>query len=123
MSYSSDKSFHVGGSISGSFINTGIANDNHINFTDNSGSQTMGSEKKQLRQDLKKLEALLKQLEESNPQASSADKQTVLTAGTPKPVRDRLVAATLSGGKAAISEFLDNAYVNIVVAIIDGWRS
>lgn len=117
MPFSSNRS--VNGNISNSVISTGDG----ANFTVNHNATSQSSEGAQLRQDLQKLETLLKQLEGNNPQASLEDKRMYVTAGTPKPVRDRLLAALTSGGKAAISEFLDNAYARVVVATIEGWRS
>ncbi|MGD1942612.1 MAG: hypothetical protein ACFB0G_14995 [Leptolyngbyaceae cyanobacterium] len=124
MGYSSDRSINTGGgNISGSFINTGINTGSNINISNNSRSHISDPEKQQLRQDLRELEASLKRLEKVNPQANQEEKQMYITGGTPKPVRDRLLAALTSGGKAAISEFLDNAYARVVVATIEGWRS
>ena len=119
MPFSSNQSVSVNGNISNGVINTG--NGTSINVTQNAVSQD--TEKEQLRQDLQKLEESIKRLEAENPQASQSDKQMYVTLGTPQLVRDRLLAALTSGGKAAISEFLDNAYARIVVAIIEGWRS
>ncbi len=124
MNYSSksNKSVSVGGNVSGSFINTGVTSNAHVDITDNSGGREVDPQKRQLKQDLQQLKGLLQQLEVNNPQASAQDKQSFLTAGTQLSTRQRLVAAFVASGKAAIEEFLDNPYVNVVVAAIEGWR-
>ena len=119
MPFSTNRSVSISGSVSNGVVNTGDG----TNISVGHNAVNLDPEKEQLRQDLKQMQASLKQLQSNNPNAGQAEANAVLTAMTPKPVQQRLVAAIASGGKAVISEFLDNAYAKVVVAAIEGWRS
>lgn len=69
------------------------------------------------------IQQLLKQLEQANPSATEAEKKAYVTASVPLTLRARTVSALKAGGKEALKEFLDNPYVNIGVAIAEGWQS
>mgnify|MGYP001792065754 CR=1 FL=1 len=126
MGNSFDHSIKINGNVSGEIFNNGAvknvsAENMHIN---NATSAESGSSlEKQIRQDLEQMQTCLKQIQRRKPDASQAEANDVLTKMTPKLVKKRLVAAIASGGKAAISEFLDNAYAKVVIATIEGWRS
>jgi hypothetical protein len=79
-------------------------------------------DKQTLAQVLAEIQKLLQQLEQSNPAASEAEKEAFVTIALSPTVRQRAVSALQSGGKAAIEEFLDNPYVNVAIAVIEGWR-
>ncbi len=64
----------------------------------------------------------MKQLEENNPAATDAEKQAFVTACIPPSNRQRIVGALQAGGKEALKELLDNPYVNVGVAIVEGWK-
>jgi len=68
------------------------------------------------------IQKLLKQLEETNPTATQAEQQAYVTASIPPTLRRRFVSALQAGWKEAIKEFLDNPYVNVGVAILEGWQ-
>ena len=126
MGNSFDHSIKINGNVSGEFFNNGavknmLAENMHVNNT--TSAESGNSLEKQLRQDLEQMQICLKQLQSHNPDAGQAEANDVLTAMTPKSVKKRLVAAIASGGKVAISEFLDNAYARVVMATIEGWRS
>jgi hypothetical protein len=57
------------------------------------------------------------------PTATYAKKQAFVSIAIPPTLRQRAVNALQSGKKAAIEEFLDNPYVNVAIAIIEGWRN
>jgi uncharacterized protein YjbI with pentapeptide repeats len=80
-------------------------------------------EKQSLAEAAAEIQKLLKQLEETNPTATEAEQKAFVTAAIPVTVRQRAVAALEAGGKAAIEEFLDNPYVNVGMAIVEGWRN
>lgn len=80
------------------------------------------SDRQSVESSIKTMQHLLEQVDLNNPDASIEQKKEFITIATPKRIRDRLVGALSKGGKAAISEFLDNPYVNISIAIIEGWR-
>jgi DnaJ-domain-containing protein 1 len=69
------------------------------------------------------IQQLLKQLEQTNPSATEAEKKAYVTASVPPTLRARTVSALKAGGKEALKELLDNPYVNIGVAIVEGWQS
>jgi lysophospholipase L1-like esterase len=122
MPFSADHSVQVNGSANGAFINTGKTQD--VNFQTVVGAEltSLDPQKQILKKDLQEIQTLIQQLRQRNPQASQAEAQMFVTAITPKPVQERLLAAFAAGGRTAIAEFLDNAYVNIALAIIEGWR-
>jgi uncharacterized protein YjbI with pentapeptide repeats len=70
----------------------------------------------------KEIQDLLKQLEEANPTATEEQKKAYVTARTSRTLRKRAFNALQSGGKAALQELLENPYVNIGIAIIEGWQ-
>ncbi|MDY7004339.1 MAG: hypothetical protein SWX82_10390 [Cyanobacteriota bacterium] len=65
----------------------------------------------------------MKQLESNNPAATDAEKQAFVTASIPPNNRQRFVGALQAGGKEALKELLDNPYVNVGVAIVEGWQN
>ncbi|NEQ29627.1 MAG: hypothetical protein F6K04_01290 [Leptolyngbya sp. SIO4C5] len=81
------------------------------------------SEKQSLADAALEIQRLLKQLEETNPAATEAEQKAFVTAAIPLTLRQRAVGALQSGGKAAVEELLDNPYVNIAIAVIEGWQS
>ncbi|MGD1699777.1 NACHT domain-containing protein [Dapis sp. BLCC M229] len=97
-----------------------------------SGSQVMGSgtqynyssqEKQTLAEAAEEIQKLLKQLESNNPDATDAEKEAFVTASIPPNNRQRFVGALQAGGKEALKELLDNPYVNVGVAIVEGWQN
>jgi len=79
-------------------------------------------EKQSLAEVMAEIQTLLKQLDQTNPTATEADKKTFVTAAIPVTRRQRAVGALQTGGKTAIAEFLENPYVNVAIAIVEGWR-
>lgn len=67
------------------------------------------------------IQKLLKQLEQTNPSATDAEKIAYVNDETTPSFKRRVVGAFQAGGEAAIEEFLDNPYVNIGKAVIKGW--
>lgn len=80
-------------------------------------------EKQSLADAALEIQRLLKQLEETNPTATEAEQKAFVTAAIPATLRQRAVGALQSGGRAAVEELLDNPYVNIALAVIEGWRT
>ncbi|MGB3512203.1 MAG: hypothetical protein WBA93_23795, partial [Microcoleaceae cyanobacterium] len=98
--------------------------------TAESGSQVVGKqnnygsqEKQTLAEAAAEIQKLLKQLESNNPDATDAEKEAFVTASIPQNNRQRVLAALQAGGKEALKELLDNPYVNIGVAIVEGWQN
>ncbi|NEP80694.1 MAG: hypothetical protein F6K17_17640 [Okeania sp. SIO3C4] len=85
----------------------------------NYGSQ----EKQTLAEAADEIQKLLKQLESNNPDATDAEKEVFVTAAIPPSKRQRFVGALQAGGKEALKELLDNPYVNVGVAIVEGWQN
>ena len=82
-------------------------------------SQT--NQKTSLAQAAREIQELLKQLEGSNPNASEAEKIAYLNDETTPRFKKRVIGALQAGGGAAIEEFLDNPYVKVGKATIEGW--
>ncbi|NEQ35184.1 MAG: hypothetical protein F6K40_02200 [Okeania sp. SIO3I5] len=68
------------------------------------------------------MQKLLNQLEQSNPNATGGEKITYVNDETTPSFKRRLVVALQAAGRAPIEKLIDNPYVNIVKAIIEGWR-
>ncbi|WP_293064440.1 hypothetical protein [Okeania sp. SIO2B3] len=90
-----------------------------------SGTQNnYGSQEKQtLAEAAEEIQKLLKQLESNNPDATDAEKQAFVTASIAPSNRQRFVGALQAGGKEALKKLLDNPYVNVGVAIVEGWQN
>jgi tRNA G26 N,N-dimethylase Trm1 len=88
----------------------------------NNNSFVQQSEQKQTLADAaKEIQQLLKQLEQTNPTATDAEKIAHVNDETTPSFKRRAVGALQAGGEAAIEEFLDNPYVNVGKAIVKGW--
>lgn len=82
------------------------------------------SEKKQtLAEAAQEIQQLLKQLEASNPTATEAQKSEFVKMAIAPTRRQRFLSALNAGWKEAIKEFLDNPYVNVSIAILEGWKN
>jgi tRNA C32,U32 (ribose-2'-O)-methylase TrmJ len=80
------------------------------------------SEQKQtLANAAEEIQNLLKQLEQVYPNATVTDKIAYVNDETTPGFKRRVVGALQAGSEAAIEEFLDNPYVNVVKAIVKGW--
>jgi uncharacterized protein YjbI with pentapeptide repeats len=80
------------------------------------------SEKQSLEEAATEIQRLLRVLEETNPSATEGDRRNFVNLAVPPTLKQRAVGALQSAGKAALEEFLDNPYVNVGVAIVEGWR-
>ncbi len=69
------------------------------------------------------IQQLLKQLEVNNPTATEAEQKAFVTAAVAPTRRARVLTALQAGGKEALKEFLDNPYLNVAIAIIEGWKN
>ncbi len=65
---------------------------------------------------------LLKQLEETNPTATETEQKAFVTAGIAISRREEFVSALQAGWQEAIKEFLDNPYLNVGIATLEGWK-
>ncbi|WP_364415678.1 hypothetical protein, partial [Moorena sp. SIO3H5] len=69
------------------------------------------------------IQQLLKQLEQSNPNSTDLEKTAFVNIAIPASTKQRLLSALESGGKEALRELLDNPYVNVGMAIVEGWQN
>ncbi|MEH2287464.1 pentapeptide repeat-containing protein [Nostoc sp.] len=67
------------------------------------------------------IQNLLKQLEQSNPTATDAEKVAYVNEKTAPTLKSRVLSALQGGSEAAIEEFLSNPYINVGKAIVKGW--
>lgn len=81
----------------------------------------LSEQNKTLAESAAEIQQLLKQLEATNPTATEAEKVAYINDETTPKFKRRAIGALQAGGEAAIEEFLDNPYVNLVKAIIKGW--
>jgi hypothetical protein len=89
------------------------------------GTINQGSERKQtLAEAAVEIQQLLMQLEKSNPTATEEEKVAYVNDETPPALKSRVAGALKAGSISAVDTLLDNSpYVNIVRAILQGWRS
>ncbi|URD50043.1 hypothetical protein [Chroococcidiopsis sp. CCNUC1] len=78
-------------------------------------------QKKTLAEAAAEIQKLLKQLEQSNPTATDADKVAYVNDETTPSFKRRVVSALQAGSEAAIEEFLDNPYINVGKAVVRAW--
>ncbi len=83
----------------------------------------VSEDKQTLAEAAAEIQQLLKQLEKTNPTATQIEKVNYVSASIAPPLRTRLISALQAGGKAAISEFLDNPYLNVAIAVIEDWKA
>ncbi|NEN88796.1 MAG: HEAT repeat domain-containing protein [Okeania sp. SIO3H1] len=107
------------GSLDANMVGNAESGNQVIGTQNNYGSQ----EKQTLAEAAEEIQKLLKQLESNNPDATDAEKQAFVTASIPPSNRQRFVGALQAGGKEALKELLDNPYVNVGVAIVEGWQN
>lgn len=69
------------------------------------------------------IQELLKQLEASNPVANEVQKAEFVQTAIAPERKKRFLSALNSGWKEAIKEILDNPYVNVTIAILEGWKN
>ncbi|WP_287660018.1 MULTISPECIES: hypothetical protein [unclassified Microcystis] len=67
------------------------------------------------------IQRLLKQLEQTNPSVTEAEKVAYVSDETTPSFKRRVVGALQTGGEAAIEEFLDNPYVSVGKAVLKDW--
>lgn len=89
--------------------------------SDNNTFVQQSEQKQTLAESAKEIQQLLKQLEETSPTATEAEKIVYVNDETTTNFKRRAVGALQAGTESAIDEFLDNSYVNIVLAIVKGW--
>ncbi len=107
------------GTIGGTVVETAEGSSQIVATQHNYGSQ----EKQTLAEAADEIQKLLKQLESNNPAATDAEKEAFVTASIPPSNRKRFVGALQAGGKEALKELLDNPYVNVGIAIVEGWQN
>lgn len=69
------------------------------------------------------IQRLLEHLEQINPSATEADKKAYLNATIPPIRKQKFVNALQEGGKELLKGLMDNIYVNVALATIEGWHS
>ena len=78
-------------------------------------------QKQTLAKAAEEIQNLLKQLEQTHPNATETDKVAYVNDETTPSFKRRVVGALQAGGEAAIEEFLDNPYVSVGKAVVKGW--
>ncbi len=68
------------------------------------------------------IQELLEQMEETHPTATEAEQKAFVTAAIPQKRRERFLSALQAGWKEAITEFLDNPYLNVGIATLEAWK-
>lgn len=107
------------GDVIGSVVNTGNAG----NIYNNSVNHVTKIEPRQtLAQAAAEIQTLLQQLESDNPNATKQEKIDYVNDHTTPSFKRRAVNAIKAGGQAVIEEVFDNPYVNVGMAIFNGWK-
>ncbi len=80
------------------------------------------SEQKQtLAEAAAEIQKLLKQLEQTNPNATPEQQKAYVDAAIPSTLKQRCVSALIAGGETAIDEFFDNPFAKVGKAIVRAW--
>jgi hypothetical protein len=87
----------------------------------NNNTFIQSEQKQTLAEAAAEIQRLLKQLGQTNPNATEIDKMTYVNDETTPSFKRRVAGALQAGGEAAIEEFLDNPYVNVGKAVVKGW--
>jgi hypothetical protein len=109
--------FNVSGSVYGAVNSGSIAG----NFVTGDNNVIISGEKRTLAETAAEIQALLRQLEKTNPVATDAEKVAYIDDETTPSFKRRVVGALQASGEAGIEEFFDNPYVNLGKAVIKGW--
>jgi hypothetical protein len=111
---SDSRSIRIGGNVGGD-VTLGNKNVNSFNTYNSQERQTLAEAADEIQR-------LLKQLEETNPSATEAEKVGYVNIATKPDLKQRTVAALKAGGEKAIDEFvLENKYLKIGKAVVKGW--
>jgi hypothetical protein len=86
------------------------------------GNYYAPEQKQTLAEAATEIQRLLKQLEETNPTATIEQQQAFVDVAVSPTLKAKFVSALQAGWKEAVKEFLDNPYVNVGVAILEGWQ-
>jgi len=96
-----------------------IVNRSEVN---NAFNKNISEEKRTLAEAAKEIQQLLKQLEESNPNATEIEQIAYLEDETTPSFKRRVSGALKAGGESAIDEFiLENKYLKVAKAACKGW--
>ncbi|HEY9652680.1 MAG TPA: hypothetical protein V6C95_18640 [Coleofasciculaceae cyanobacterium] len=69
------------------------------------------------------IQALLTQLQKTNPMATKSEQKAFVTSAIPLVRREQFLGALQAGWKEAIQEFLDNSFVNVGIATLEDWKA
>ena len=95
--------------------------------SENYGSQethhnNYASQEKQTLAEAAEIQRLLQQLEETNPSANETEQIAYVNLATKPDLKQRAIAALKAGGDTAIDKFLlENKYLKVTKAVIQGW--
>ncbi|WP_088239626.1 hypothetical protein [Calothrix rhizosoleniae] len=81
------------------------------------------AKKQTLAEAAQEIQQLLTQLEASNPTATEIQKVEFVKAAIAPTRKDRFASALNAGWKEAIKELLDNKFLNVAIAVLEGWKN
>ena len=67
------------------------------------------------------IQKLLKQLKQTNPDATPEQQQAYVDAAIPRTLKEKCIDALQAGGETAIDEFFDNPFAKVGKAIVSAW--
>lgn len=102
-------------------------NKGEIHATNLGGIVNNEGQSKNLAEAAAEIQQLLKKLEETNPTTTEIEKLTVVAKATEAinknaTLKSRVINALKVGGVEAFQEAVNHPLVNILVAVIEGWR-
>lgn len=107
--------------VEGDYYNVGQAGAVGIYARYDNNTFVQSEQKQTLAEAAAEIQRLLKQLEQTNPSVTEAEKVAYVNDETTPSFKRRVVGALQAGGKAAIEEFLDNPYVSVGKAVLKDW--
>lgn len=108
---------------SNSSIGVGYSETVHTNQLGGTNHNYASEREPTLAEAAAEIQQLLTQLEETNPTATEAEKQAFVNRAIPPTRRERFLNALQAGWKEALKEFLDNPYLNVGIAVLEGWKA
>lgn len=89
---------------------------------DNSFNSNVSEQKKTLAEAVAEIQALLEQLEKTNPTATETEKIAYVNIASKPDLKQRAITALKEGTYTAIDELIvENKYIKVVKAILQGW--
>ncbi|MEL7474654.1 MAG: hypothetical protein AAGJ55_00275, partial [Cyanobacteria bacterium J06555_12] len=87
------------------------------------GDLNINANSKSLAEVAAEIQALLKQLETTNPSATEIQQKNYVDAVGGHSLTQKAKSALKAGWEESIDQFVENRYVKVIIAILKGWQN